>query len=266
MRLLSIISAIILLLSLTSCEKELDMKYHDIEPLTVIEGVLTQEGIRVSITMTTPMDEPMDRTRYTDASVILSDLTADTKHTLTVDSEGYYSGDVHGEVGHSYRLTVEREGKVYYAETKMYAPVEIVGLGFSWIKMPYDQVAVLQCQFTDFSAGEDYFWVKVYRNGEIYQWSEKSDAGAEEGIVTFLTMTSRKDTDAEDDDTVLFDGDEIAVSVSGISRAMHDYLEALQNDSSGPAMFSGDKCLGYFMATSPVEESVIFHPGEIPVI
>ena len=36
------------------------------------------------------------------------------------------------------------------------------------------------------------------------------------------------------------------------------------NDSNGPAMFSGDKCLGYFMATSPVSESIAFHPDEIP--
>jgi hypothetical protein len=45
---------------------------------------------------------------------------------------------------------------------------------------------------------------------------------------------------------------------------MHDYLEALQNDSNGPAMFSGDKCLGYFVATSPVSASIVFRPDEIP--
>lgn len=34
-------------------------------------------------------------------------------------------------------------------------------------------------------------------------------------------------------------------------------------DSSGPAMFSGGRCLGYFIATSPVERSVVFRPDEI---
>uniref|UniRef100_UPI0025B67046 hypothetical protein n=1 Tax=uncultured Duncaniella sp. TaxID=2768039 RepID=UPI0025B67046 len=84
------------------------------------------------------------------------------------------------------------------------------------------------------------------------------------GINTFLTLTTRRDTDEEDDDTVLFDGDIITCTIAPISREMHNYLEALQNDSNGPAMFSGDKCLGYFMATSPVSESIAFHPDEIP--
>lgn len=85
-----------------------------------------------------------------------------------------------------------------------------------------------------------------------------------DGVSTFITMTTRRDTDEEDDDTVLFDGDVITVTVSPISLGMHDYLEALQNGSNGPAMFRGDKCLGYFMATSPVSDSIVFHPDEIP--
>ena len=79
-----------------------------------------------------------------------------------------------------------------------------------------------------------------------------SDKGDVAGVLTAVTMTSRNDTDAEDDESVLYDGDVISVSISTVSRVMYDYLEALQNDISGPAIFTGDKCLGYFMATSPV--------------
>ena len=56
---------------LISCEKELDFKYHDIDPITVIEGVLTLDGPLIATTLTMPMDEPMDHTRLTDASVEL---------------------------------------------------------------------------------------------------------------------------------------------------------------------------------------------------
>lgn len=147
----------------------------------------------------------------------------------------------------------------------MYPPTEIESLEFNWIKMPYDYVAVFQGRFYDNRdiEGESY-WIRLYRNGEIYQWGEMDDRSAVDGISTFFTMTTRQDTDEEEDDTVLFDGDVITCTVSPISRAMHDYLEALQNDSNGPAMFSGDKCLGYFMATSPVSDSIVFHPDELP--
>ena len=147
----------------------------------------------------------------------------------------------------------------------MYPPIEIESLEFNWIKMPYDQVAVFQGRFYDDEATEgDCYWIKLYRNGKIYQWGEMDDRSAVDGISTFITMTTRKDTDDEDDDTVLFDGDVLTCTVLPVSRAMHDYLEALQNDSNGPAMFSGDKCLGYFVATSPVSASIVFRHDEIP--
>lgn len=265
MKFQSIISAICLTPALVSCEKELDFRYNDIEPLTVIEAELTPDGAKVGITLTTPMDEPMDRTRLTDAVVTLTDLSDGTVYCLHTDSDDFFVDRTPGIVGHDYRLTVEKDGCRYEAETRMYPPVEIESLEFNWIKMPYDYVAVFQGRFHDNKDidGESY-WIKLYRNGKIYQWGEMDDRSAVDGISTFFTMTTRKDTDEEEEDTVLFDGDVITCTVSTISRQMHDYLEALQNDSNGPAMFSGDKCLGYFMASSPVSDSIVFHPDEIP--
>lgn len=249
----------------TSCERELDFKYHDIAPLTVIEAELTPAGASVAITLTTPMDEPMDRTLLTDASVTLADLTDGKTYVLTADAEGRYRDSAPGIAGHDYRLTVERDGCRYEAEASMYPPTEIVSLEFNWIRMPYDYVAVLEGKFLDKEdADGDCYWIKLYRNGKIYRWGEIDDRNAKDGISTYLTMTTRKDTGEEEDDTVLYDGDEVTCCVSPVSRAMHDYLEALQNDSNGPAMFTGDKCLGYFIATSPVSESIVFHPDEIP--
>lgn len=39
-------SAVVLALSLVSCEKELDFEYRDIDPILVIEASLTQSGAR----------------------------------------------------------------------------------------------------------------------------------------------------------------------------------------------------------------------------
>ncbi|MDE5750269.1 MAG: hypothetical protein K2H87_05825, partial [Duncaniella sp.] len=78
-------TAILLMALLTSCEKELDIRYHDIDPLTVIEAELTPDGARVGITMTTPMDEPMDLTRLTDATVTLDARPDGTVLSLSED-------------------------------------------------------------------------------------------------------------------------------------------------------------------------------------
>ncbi|MDE7419552.1 MAG: DUF4249 domain-containing protein [Muribaculaceae bacterium] len=250
---------------LSSCSKDLDLEYHDIDPLTVIEAELTPEGARVAITLTTPMDEPIDRARLTDANVTLYDETSGKEYILKTDQEGYFSDATPGIAGHFYSLKIERGGYTYEAQTRMYPPTEILSLEFNWINMPYDQVAVLQAQYRDNPNDlQDCYWVKLYRNGEIYSWHEQDDRGAIDGVATFFTMTSRKDTDEEEDDEVLYDGDVMTFTVTQISKEMHDYLEALQNDSNGPAMFTGHRVLGYFLASSPVSRSITFHPDEIP--
>ncbi len=225
MKFIRIVLTTVLLLFITSCEKELDIKYHDIPPITVIEGELTPDGIKVGITQTTPMDEPMDRTRLTDASVTLTDLSSETTLTLTANADGYFMNPTGGITGHRYRLTVIRDGKVYEAETTMYPPSQFISLGFNWIKMPYDHVAVLQAQFRDNSDSDDYYWIKIFRNGKIYQWDGMNDSGNVDGILTFVTMTSRKDTDEEDESSVLYDGDLMTVSISAISREMYEYVK-----------------------------------------
>lgn len=253
---------LIISLGLLSCERNFDMEYHDIEPLTVVEAVLTDRGARVSLTETTPMDEPLNRSRLTNAIVTISDLTAGAEMTLTTDDEGYFVSPKGGTPGHEYRLSIERQGERFEGETIMLPATQILGMQFFWINMPYDQVAVLQGQFVDNPAVEnECYWVKIYRNGEIYQWQEIDDRGAADGVGIFTAMTSRRDTEAEDESTVLRDGDVITVEIYPITRLMHTYLEAIANDSNGPTLISGPRALGYFLASPPATASITFHPS-----
>lgn len=257
---------ILQLFLMQSCKKEIDIDYHDIEPLTVIEGQLTQNGAEVRITITTPMDEPMDKTLLTDANVVLTNLTTGEEEYLVTDEKGVFKTATPGIVGNEYELKMSRNGKTYSSRCKMPPAIELLGLEFNWIKMPYDHVAVLQVTFTDDTeeTGECY-WVRLYRNGEAYMWNLVTDIYASDGIINDVFMTSRKDLDEEDDATALRNGDIVSASVSPISRKMYDYLEAVSSDSNGPQLFEGDFCLGYFLASPVVESSVIFHPDEIEI-
>lgn len=250
---------------LCSCEKELDFKYHEIEPLTVIEGVLTPDGITVRLTQTTPMGEPMNREPLTDAEVTLTDLSDDITYDLYVGNDGEYIENTGGIVGHMYRLTVSRGENIWTSESLMYPAVEIESMGISWIKMPYDYVSVLQVIYKDdIKLKGECFWLKIYRNGEIYSWAEQDDRNSANGLINFVSMLSRQDIDEEDESDILVEGDIVSIEISGISSEMKGYLEAIGNDSSGPAMFSGAKALGYFIATSPVTQSIVYKPGSIP--
>lgn len=247
------------------CEKELDFKYHDIEALTVMEGTLTESGADVTIRLTTPMDEPMDRTCLTDAQVTLSDLHTGERTVLTADDLGHYRSGAAGVPGHEYLLTVSRDGKEYTSASLMRRAPKIEGLEFKWISMPYDDVAALQVAFADSDpmAYGDCYWIRIYRNGEFYKWSTVQDDRAIDGILYDTVNTTRKDESAEDEDDLLVDGDEVRVTVAQVSKAFYDYLNAMSSDSNGPRMFQGDMCLGYFLAAGVSESAIVFHPDLI---
>ena len=69
-----------------SCKKELDFSYHDIDPIPVAEAYLSQNGTELTLTLTTPMDEPMDLRRLKDAEVTLYNIDQDDWVVLEADT------------------------------------------------------------------------------------------------------------------------------------------------------------------------------------
>lgn len=253
-------------LLLASCEKEIDFEYHDIDGRQVIEGMLSQEGASVRLTMTVATDEPFTDRTVTDASVTIKDIDEGIAYDLQLDAGGIFThGSLRGLTGHTYELTVSRGNRLYTSASRMLAPTEIVSAEFNWIKMPYDDVAVLKVGWLEDADAETRYWLRVSRNGEPYEWQAIDSRNAVGGIVTGMMMTSRKDTDEEDDDRVLAEGDVIDIEVMPISRAMADYLNSLNSgDYNGNQMFDGAYCLGYFLSAPVARTQLIYHPDQIP--
>lgn len=263
-RIAYILSALLLTILTASCEKELDFEYHDVDSPLVIEASLSQNGSSVSITRTVAMDEPMDPDPVTAATVRLTDVTDGTSRILTLRADGTFGDEVPGVPGHTYSVDVDHQGTVYCSTCAMRTPTEIVSMEFSWIKMPYDEVAVLQVSFrADPSDPDDCYWVRLLRNGEAYQWMVIDGHNAADGVINAVTMTTRKTIEDEEDKDLLLDGDEVTALVTPISREMSDYLTALSANSNGPAMWSGGFCLGYFLAAPVAERTIVFHPDLI---
>lgn len=266
MKPLRYILSAIAMMAFASCEKEIDFEYKDIPQQQVIEGVLTREGVRVRLTKTVPTDEPFSDNTLTDASVIVVDLTAGATYSLSPDEKGEFTyAGLKGEAGHEYELTVRIGEDRYTSTSRMLPESEIVSAEFNWIKMPYDDVAVLKVQFAEVGDKWTHYWLRVYRNGQPYAWQTVGTQNAVDGIVTGMMMTSRKDITEEDDDEVLRDGDTIDIEVLPISKAMGDYLDSLNNgDYNGNRMFAGSYCLGYFLAAPISRNQLIYHPDQIP--
>lgn len=266
MRFLKYLYVASVLIALASCEKEINFKYHDIEEQQVIEGLLSQDGARVSLTKTVATDEPFKDNIVTEATVEINDLTDHRIVSLFPDDTGIFTcSGFTGVVGHDYELTVREGEKQYSCKSRMLAPTQIVSAEFNWIKMPYDDVAVLKVQFKEDEDPDTQYWLRIYRNGEIYEWQAIESRNAQNGLVTGMMLTSRKDTEQEDDEDVLREGDVVDIEVMPISKKMADYLNSLNNgDYNGNRMFEGSYCLGYFLAAPVTETRLIYHPSEIP--
>ena len=111
---------IIVALTLASCTKDLELDYRDLDSIPVIEANLTGKGLSVRLTLTSPMDEPMDTVAQTDYIASLTELPDD-----------------------NYRLDIDFRGQHFYSECQMQSDSEILDVKFQWTKMPYDHVAVM---------------------------------------------------------------------------------------------------------------------------
>lgn len=257
------IALLSVILILSSCEKEIDFRYHDIDPIPVIEASLNDQGCDVIITLTTPMDETMNSNRITDANVSILDVNSGVEYDLHVNTEGIFHSSEAGIPGHDYQIIVKIGEETYTSTTRMLSPTEITDASFYWIKMPGDDMAALQVMFTDNVNTEDYYWIRIYRNGEMYSWSVINDHVASEGIVKEVITTTHKDPAQENENQIINSGDEIKVTVTPLNRKLFDYLNAIAGQSNGEPQFEGPVCLGYFIA-SPVSVSIIkYVPDEI---
>lgn len=259
-----IISSMLLSLICSSCEKELDFEYHDIDPVLVIEGSLAADGAKVSLSYTTLMNQPMNNDKLTDATVKITDLSEGNIEELTVDDAGVFRSAMCGITGHDYRLDVVAGDKTYSSATRMQPPVEMKDLQFFWVKMPGDDMALIRILFTDNPHTNDYYWIRLYRNGDPYSMSVITDRAQVDGTIEETITTSHRDESQENDKKQLLqDGDLLTATVTPVNKTMFDFLVALQNNSNGAPQFSPDFCLGYFLASPVASASIVYRPDEI---
>ena len=96
---------ILLLAFLASCEKEINIDYHEVEPMVVIEGRVTNEGTMVQVRRSRSVTDSVHGQSLPGASVFIYD--DGVEHRLAYDPlDGCYKTDLIGTPGHTYRMDV----------------------------------------------------------------------------------------------------------------------------------------------------------------
>ncbi|MCC8035446.1 MAG: DUF4249 domain-containing protein [Rikenellaceae bacterium] len=254
------------LLLLTACEKEITLPYRSVDPLYVIEGMVTDQMMEVLITNTIDMDDGSSPRSIPDAVV---EIYADdgSSWSLFYDDDGYYrpASAATGTPGLTYTLSVGIDGRTYKSSSLMGTSVEIFQIYFQWLSVLNERVLFFTFIFRDIAGEDNYYCYRIRRNGESYRWNVMHDRGNDGELVLMnvycVAEKTAKENKEEDWKDILYEGDRIELEIQSIDKRTYDYLYSVglsERTSANPIdNFSGG-CLGYFSAYTSSRRAIDF--------
>jgi len=256
-----------MLLVLTSCEKEIPLDYHNVDPLYVAEATITQEGTRGRVTTTQDgTDNSQSTHNVENATVVISCKKFDYTETLKYLGNGNYKSDLEGQPGYTYDLAIDIDGQHFESSSTMQEAPVINSFRFVWKKMLSERFLFADLRVEDTPDKNSYYFMHIYRNGVGYRWAVMTDEKNRNGELQQLFQCTTESDMNDGDSDALRDGDIIRLEVRSIDRLSYDYLYSMQvmdNAGTNPiANYSGG-CLGYFSACYVLTKQYIFRQAEV---
>lgn len=262
----------------TACTKEIDFDFHEVDPIVVIEGRVTNEGSTVVVSRSRSVDNAARAHCLQGAIVTITGEGITTPLLYDAEKDCYYSA-MTGVPGVTYELSVDFEGKHYEATSVMQAQATIDSYEFMWFPMMNERWISFEMWAQDPVPNErTYYWFQMHRvsshphfeghaQTEPYAWDTFDDRGCPPGKV-FVDMVTVSEKMMDEDEKenwkwILYDGDRITVELMTVDRTVHNYLSELRASQNGsganPHSNITGGCLGYFAAMSISRtETIVF--------
>lgn len=254
-----------LLLTLTSCSKVIDVEYEEIEPIYVVQSVLSEEGTYLRLTQSGSMDEPLQTDGVESAQV---NVVSEEGKSIEMEyfAEGYYLPYFEQKLteGKNYTLNLEVDGQTFTSTALLPSTPVISDIIFSQqqftadMNMVFCTVAIL-----DTPDQENYYRYRF----RYFVTDEKEEESGEEPSWSLL----KEDVDGEKvwlmthlytPDRELEDGDQITVEVQSISRGAYEFFYTLSlsgSSSTNPSSNIDGGCIGYFSPYSFASATKTFY-------
>lgn len=241
---------IFIYIMICSCTKEIDIDYHSVASMPVIEAHLNETGVVVGISRTRDIDDN-EKNKYVDDAVLCLSSSIGDNVRLNYADSGKYVGLVAPIVGVEYTLDVDIDGTTYTANSTMQPSPIIESARFKVSPIFTSNVVSLDFEVQT-PTNMQYFYVyQIYRNGKLYKWNTFENRGSDNGRVTKSVLCFYIGDAENDEDEIIADGDAMTLSIACIERKAYEYLYGLKmsaRTTANPAsMFSGD-AIGYFAA------------------
>lgn len=255
----SVVRVFSFLLLLSSCEKEIDLDYHQVDPIYVVEASISNEGTSVRISHTNDMD---DNSSISDISGAKVTLSADDGSTTTIpySRNGYYRApSLKGVAGTTYTLTVELDGQRFSSTSTMQRPPTFNSFRFVWMKAASERILFGDLRLQDIMNEDNWYFLHIYRNGIGYRWAvARDDQNPNKELQQLFTFFREGSNDSD----VLQEGDRLHIEIRAIDQRAYDYLYSMQlmdNTGTNPIPNFTGGCLGYFSAYNQITYDCVFH-------
>lgn len=262
------IAIILIIFSVISCEKEIDVVINDSEPNIVIQGnVSTVIGqSKVNISQSINLNDPLPYPKISDAQVTITDNNTNEVFILTETEDGLYINPLlQGIEGHSYTLNVIHNN-ITYSATSTLPPTIVLddleqtsdssssngGGGPGGPNIGDGNYVEVVPHYADPENYSNYYQFVITRNdtilGDIYIHSDFAFNG--------LANTRGLNINADE-------GDVLTIDMQCVDENVYDYLLGLNeniNQSSAtptnPISNINNNALGYFKAHTSSSQTI----------
>ena len=250
------------LILLSSCKKDIEIDYHQVDPIYVVEASVSNEGMEARISQTNNMDDNSTTSNIDNAVVVVTGSDGSSK-TLTYSKNGIYKSSAVGVPGVEYTIDIQFDGHHFTSSSIMQKMPKMNNFRFIRKKIVTENYQMGELLLQDIPNEENWYFMHIYRNHLGYRWAVKRDDTNPNGELQQLFTFAREGSDDKD---LLQEDDWLHIEIRAIDKKSYDYFYSMQimdNTGTNPIPNFTGGCLGYFSAYSQITYDCVFHEADV---
>ena len=250
------------LILLSSCKKDIEIDYHQVDPIYVVEASVSNEGMEARISQTNNMDDNSTTSNIDNAVVVVTGSDGSSK-TLTYSKNGIYKSSAVGVPGVEYTIDIQFDGHHFTSSSIMQKMPKMNNFRFIRKKIVTENYKMGELLLQDIPNEENWYFMHIYRNHLGYRWAVKRDDTNPNGELQQLFTFAREGSDDKD---LLQEDDWLHIEIRAIDKKSYDYFYSMQimdNTGTNPIPNFTGGCLGYFSAYSQITYDCEFHEADV---
>lgn len=263
MKLIFQYSCLLLILTLFSCEKVIDLKLNENTPKYVIEGTITNEPGICQVLISQTKDFKDDNSfNGVSGAVVKIENNGIVTNLVETETGVYKTAQINGAPGQTYRLTINVNGEVFTASSTM--PELVPFLDFTLKPADYDTTRTTpMVKFKDIAAVKNYYWFQQYVNDKIQSrysvFNDEFTNGQE--VNSYLVFENNTDDRSRN----FKKGDRLTAEMHCVDGPTYTYLFSLTNANgsdngaapANPLSNITGGALGFFSAHTVQRKTIV---------